>query len=63
MTIKNTSGFKTGWTSIDLMCYWSRGLRIQKTILSLKALAIQLNYDEIQELPFTPDYVFNTMRR
>lgn len=56
---KEYKWFKTGWTSIDLMCYWSRGLRIQKHI-SLKALAIQLNYDEIQELPFTPDYVFKT---
>ena len=56
---KEYKWFKTAWTSIDLMCYWSRGLRIQKHI-SLKALAIQLNYDEIQELPFTPDYVFKT---
>lgn len=54
---KEYKWFKTGWTSIDLFCYWSRGLRISKHI-SLKALAVQMNYDEIQELPFSPDHVF-----
>lgn len=42
---------KVSWTSIDLFCYWSKMLRISKK-LSLKSLAIQLNHDEIQELPY-----------
>ena len=56
---KEYKWFKTKWTSIDLMCYWSRELRIAKHI-SLKSLAVQLNYDEIQELPFSPEHVFQS---
>ena len=43
-----------GFKSIDLFLYWSRGLRMSKKI-SLKGLAIQLNYPVIQELPYPPD--------
>ncbi len=42
---------KVNWTSIDLYCYWSKMLRMSKKI-SLKSLAIQLNHDHIQELPY-----------
>lgn len=44
----------TNWTSIDLLCYWSKMLRLSKKI-SLKSLAVQLNHDEIQELPYLHD--------
>lgn len=46
------------WTDIDLLCYWSKGLRISKKI-SLKSLAIQLNWDEIQELPYPHDKILS----
>lgn len=39
---------------IDLMLYWSKGLRQSKKI-SLKGLGVQLNYPVIQELPYSPD--------
>lgn len=45
--------WKRLWTSIDFMCYWSKGLRMSKQI-SLKSLAVQLGYPVIQELPFHP---------
>lgn len=38
------------WTDIDLFLYWSNLLRLTKKI-SLKGLAIQLQYPVIQELP------------
>lgn len=44
------------WTTIDLFMYWSMGLRKSKQ-LSLKALGIQLHWDEIQELPYSPSTV------
>jgi len=53
-SIKEYKWYKTGWTDIDLFCYWSKMLRISKKI-SLKSLAVQLNYPVIQELPFPPD--------
>ncbi len=54
-----TFPFKPGkWfpkiTQIDLYLYWARLLRISKKI-SLKGLAVQLNYPVIQELPYPPD--------
>lgn len=50
---------RTKWTSIDLYCYWARMTRISKKI-SLKGLGIQLNYDEVQELPFDPNHLFGS---
>lgn len=44
----------TNWISIDLLCYWSKMLRLSKKI-SLKSLAVQLSHDEIQELPYPHD--------
>lgn len=49
--IKWYKWFKVKYEAIDLFLYWSKGLRISKKI-SLKSLAIQLNFDEIQELPY-----------
>lgn len=46
------------WTDLDLYMYFAKLLRISKKI-SLKGLAIQLNYPEIQELPYSPDTVLN----
>ena len=54
--VKKIRYIKSNWTSIDLYLYWSKGLRISKQ-LSLKALAIQLGYDVIQELPYKPDII------
>lgn len=42
------------WIDVDLFLYWSKGLRLSKKI-SLKGLAIQMNYPVIQELPFLPE--------
>ena len=39
------------WIDIDLFLYFPKSLRLSKKI-SLKGLAIQLNYPVIQELPF-----------
>lgn len=50
--------YHTKWIDIDLFLYWSKMLRLSKK-LSLKSLAIQLNYPVIQELPFTPDSILN----
>ena len=47
------------WTSIDLYMYWSKMLRISKQI-SLKSLGIQLNHEEVQELPFPITHLFGT---
>ena len=47
---------KTNWTSIDLMAYWSKMLRMSKKI-SLKSLGIQLGYHTVQELPYTPNSI------
>jgi len=41
---------------IDLFLYWSKMLR-QSKMLSLKSLAVQLNHDNIQELPYKPGSV------
>jgi len=38
------------WVDVDLLRYWSMGLRKTKQ-LSLKSLAVQLNYPVIMELP------------
>lgn len=49
--VKRVKYYKTNWIDIDLFLYWSKMLRISKKI-SLKSLAIQLNYPVVQELPF-----------
>jgi len=54
--LKNYKYFEVGWKVADLFCYWSKMLRISKKI-SLKSLAIQLNYEEIQELPYPHDSI------
>ena len=46
------------WTDIDLYLYWSKMLRLSKKI-SLKGLAIQMNYPVVQELPFDPSMSLN----
>ena len=46
------------WIDIDLFLYWSKMLRLSKK-LSLKGLAIQLNYPVVQELPFDPAMSLN----
>lgn len=47
--------YKYGWskkiTQVDLFLFWSKGLRLSKKI-SLKSLAVQLNWNHIQELPY-----------
>lgn len=48
----------TYWTSIDLFCYWSKMYRLSKKI-SLKSLGIQLNHDEVQELPYHHTHKLN----
>ena len=54
--IKYVKYEETGWIDIDLFCYWSKMLRISKKI-SLKSLAVQLNYSVIQELPYKPSTI------
>jgi hypothetical protein len=44
------------WYDIDLFLYWSKMLRLSKK-LSLKSLAVQLNYPVIQELPYAHDSI------
>jgi len=48
----NIKWYKWGhkWTDVDLLQYWSKKLRLTKQ-LSLKSLAVQLNYPVIMELP------------
>ena len=46
------------WIDIDLFLYWSKMLRLSKKI-SLKGLAIQMNYPVVQELPFDPAMSLN----
>jgi hypothetical protein len=53
-SIKVYKWYKTNWTDVDLFCYWSRMLRMSKKI-SLKSLAVQLNYPVIQQLPYSPE--------
>lgn len=47
------------WKDVDLFLYWSKMLRLSKKI-SLKGLAIQLNYPVIQELPYDPSTYLNS---
>lgn len=47
------------WIDVDLFLYWSKMLRLSKK-LSLKSLAIQLNYPVIQELPFAHDSILDS---
>ncbi len=56
-TIKWYKWFKgIKWTTIDLFCYWSKMLRLSKK-LSLKSLAVQINWPHIQELPYEPSTI------
>jgi hypothetical protein len=50
--------YQNQWIDIDLYLYWSKMLRLSKKI-SLKGLAIQLNYPVVQELPFDPAISLN----
>lgn len=50
--------YQNRWTDIDLYLYWSKMLRLSKKI-SLKGLAIQMNYPVVQELPFDPSMSLN----
>lgn len=50
--------YNNKWVDIDLYCYWSKMLRLSKKI-SLKGLAIQMNYPVVQELPFDPSMSLN----
>lgn len=50
--------YQNQWTDIDLYLYWSKMLRLGKKI-SLKGLAIQMNYPVVQELPFDPSMNLN----
>lgn len=54
--IKYYRWYKKNWISIDLFLYWAKSLRLSKKI-SLKALAVQLNYPIIQELPYHPEHI------
>lgn len=54
--IKKYKWQKVNWTDIDLYCYWSKMLRLSKKI-SLKSLAIQLDYPVVMELPYDPSTV------
>ena len=49
---ENIKWYKWGhrWVDVDLLKYWSKKLRLSKQ-LSLKSLAVQLNYPVIMELP------------
>jgi hypothetical protein len=51
--------YQKQWTDIDLFLYWSKMLRLSKKV-SLKGLAIQLNYPVVQELPFDPSMSLNS---
>lgn len=44
------------WESIDLFLYWSKLTRVSRK-LSLKSLAVNMNWHRIQELPLGPDHV------
>jgi len=44
------------WIDVDIFLFWSKMLRLSKK-LSLKSLAVQLNYPVIQELPYSPDSI------
>lgn len=46
------------WIDVDIYLYWSKMTRLSKKI-SLKGLAIQMNYPVIQELPFHPDSILD----
>lgn len=50
--------YQKQWIDIDLYLYWSKMLRLSKKI-SLKGLAIQMNYPVVQELPFDPSMSLN----
>lgn len=47
-------GYRLPFQFLDLFLYWSKMLRISKK-LSLKSIAINMNWHKIQELPIAPD--------
>jgi len=48
--------YNTPFQSVDLFLYWSKLARISKK-LSLKSLAVNINWHKIQDLPYKPDYL------
>lgn len=44
------------WETIDLFLYWSKLTRVSRK-LSLKSIAVNMNWYRIQELPLGPDHV------
>lgn len=44
------------WETIDLFLYWSKLTRISRK-LSLKSIAVNMNWPRIQELPLGPDHI------
>ncbi len=44
------------WETIDLFLYWSKLTRVSRK-LSLKSIAVNMNWHRIQELPLGPDHV------
>lgn len=44
------------WQTIDLFLYWSKLTRISRK-LSLKSMAVNMNWPRIQELPYGPDHI------
>lgn len=51
--IKRKYAYNLPYNSIDLFLYWSKMLRISKK-LSLKSIAVNMNWPKIQELPIEP---------
>lgn len=43
----------TPWISVDLFLFWSKLIRLSRQI-SLKSLAVAINFPKIQELPYEP---------
>jgi len=57
-SIKWYKWYEHSWIDIDLYLYWAKSLRISKKI-SLKSLAIQLEHNHIQELPYPHDKILS----
>lgn len=51
--VKRKYAYNFPYKSIDLFLYWSKMLRISKK-LSLKSIAVNMNWPRIQELPIEP---------
>lgn len=52
----NNLKYNQPFRSVDIFLYWSKLLRISKK-LSLKSLAVNINWYKIQDLPHSPDHV------